>query len=323
MPPDLAHIHDAVRPYTSKNDLRAAWEVLSTLLVLIPLGIALYQFRDHTAFWLLGSIPGALMLVRMFSLGHEAGHAALFRSRRTNLWVGRFLALFSLIPYGCWHRMHYVHHQRLGQIHDAHEGYMWLMTRRQYAAASRVQRALYRAYHHPVTLFAIGPILQFVVFYRWTGTGATAADHRSIRVTNVVIVSLALLVHLTIGLGSFVYAFAPMCVVAAGMGSWMFFTQHMTAHTYWAEDDAWDRKDALLRGSTFYDLPAPLRWCIANAGYHPLHHLNAGIPCYRLRECWEAHAAFFAGCRRVTLLESLRNWRLAVWDEDGKRMAVL
>ena len=73
MAADLAQIHDAVRPYTSKNDLRAAWEVLSTLLVLIPLGIALYQLRDNTAVWLLGSIPGALMLVRMFSLGHEAG----------------------------------------------------------------------------------------------------------------------------------------------------------------------------------------------------------------------------------------------------------
>lgn len=320
MPADLAHIHDAVRPYTEKNDLRAAWEVLSTLLVLIPLGVAIYQFRDHAAFWLLASIPGALLLVRMFSLGHEAGHAALFKRRATNVWVGRFLALFSLIPYGCWHRMHYVHHQRIGQIDTGHEGYMWLMTRKEYDAASRVQRVLYRAYHHPVTLFVIGPILQFVVFYRWTGTGATAADHRSIRVTNVVLAFLALVIHATIGMGSFVYAFAPMCILAAGLGSWMFFTQHMTPATYWAAGSQWERRDALLRGSTFYDLPAVLRWCIANAGYHPLHHLNAGIPCYRLRACWNAHAEFFAGCRRVTLLESLRNFRLALWDDERQRM---
>ena len=323
MPPDLAHIHDAVRPYTSKNDLRAAWEVLSTLLVLIPLGIALYQFRDNTAFWLLGSIPGALMLVRMFSLGHEAGHAALFKGRKVNLWVGRFLALFSLIPYGCWHRMHYVHHQRLGQIHDAHEGYMWLMTRGEYDKASRLTRALYRTYHHPLTLFGIGPILQFLVFYRFPGKQATAADRRSIRATNIVIVMMASVIHATIGLGSFVYAFAPMCILGAGLGSWMFFAQHMTDSTYWAEGADWQRKEALLQGSTFYDVPAIFRWCIANAGYHPLHHFNAGIPCYRLRECWEAHGEFFAGCRRVTLMDSLRNWRLAVWDEDGKRMAVL
>jgi omega-6 fatty acid desaturase (delta-12 desaturase) len=320
MPADFAHIHAAVRPYTEKNDLRAAWEVLSTLLVLIPLGIALYQLRDNTALWLLGSIPGALLLVRMFSLGHEAGHAALFKSRATNLWVGRFLALFALIPYGCWHRMHYVHHQRLGQLDLSHEGYMWLLTRRQYEASPRTQRMLYRLYHHPVTLFVIGPILQFVVFYRWIGIGATEADRRSIRATNAVIASIALVIHATLGLGSFVYAFGPMCIVAAGLGSWMFFTQHMTPTTYWAADD-WERRDALLRGSTYYDLPAPLRWCIANAGYHPLHHLNAGIPCYRLKQCWDAHAAFFAGCQRVTLLDSLRNFRLALWDEERKGMA--
>ncbi len=131
MSTDLAHIHDLVRPYTEKNDLRAFWEVASTLALFIPLVILLYVYRDHPAMWL-GSIPGALMLVRLFSLGHEAGHAALFRSRRANQWIGRFLALFSFIPYGCWHRMHYVHHQRIGKVGGDHEGYMWIMTRQEY-----------------------------------------------------------------------------------------------------------------------------------------------------------------------------------------------
>ena len=237
-----------------------------------------------------------------------------------NQWAGRFLALFSLIPYGCWHRMHYVHHQRIGKVGGDHEGYMWIMTKQEYRACGRAQRLLYRLYHNPVTLFVIGPILQFVVLYRWAGSGATPADRKSIRLTNLTLLAFVLLIGCTIGIGPFLHAFGPMCVLAAGMGSWMFFAQHMTEATYWAPGASWDKKGALLRGSTFYDLPPVLRWCIANAGYHPLHHLNAGIPCYRLRECWEAHADVFAGCPLITLLQSLRNFRLALWDEERSRM---
>ena len=320
MSAELARIHNLVRPYTEKNDLRALWEVLSTLIVFVPLGILLYCYRDHVVIWWLGSIPAALLLVRLFSLGHEAGHAALFRSRRTNQWIGRFLALVSLIPYGCWHRMHYVHHQSIGKVGGDHEGYMWLMTKQEYRSCSRVQRVLYRMYHHPITLFVVGPILQFVILYRWAGSGVTAADRKSIRMTNLALAGIVLVISGTIGIGPFLHAFLPMYVLAAAIGSWLFFIQHVTEKTYWATDGTWDKKGALLGGSTFYDLPPVLRWCIANSGYHPLHHLNAGIPCYRLRECWEAHSDVFSGCPRITLRESLRHFRLALWDEEKNRM---
>lgn len=320
MPPSLAHIRTAVRPFTQKNDFRALWEVVSTFLLFIPFSIVLYQLRHDIAALAIGSVVNALFLVRIFCLAHEAGHAALFNSRRANRWIGRFLTLFALVPYSCWHRMHHVHHRHIGRISEDHEGYMWIITNREYLELGRWRRLLYRVYHHPATLFAVGPILQFTLLYRWPGTGKTATDRRSIHATNLVIVALLLVIHHTIGIAAFALAFLPMCIIAAGIGSWLFFIQHVTEETYWSSDTNWDRTGALLRGSTFYDLPTLLRWFVANACYHPLHHINPGIPCYALRSCWEANARLFEDCPRLTLRQSLGMFRLRLWDEKRQRM---
>ena len=42
-------------------------------------------------------------------------------------------------------------------------------------------------------------------------------------------------------------------------------------------------------GSTFFDLPAPLRWFTANIGVHHVHHLVSRIPSYRLGEVLRDH----------------------------------
>jgi omega-6 fatty acid desaturase (delta-12 desaturase) len=318
--PSLAHIHEAVRPYARKNDWRALWEVASTFFVFVPLAILLYQHRENIAALAIGSVVNALFLVRIFCLTHEAGHGALFTSRKTNKWVGRFLAFFALVPYSCWQRMHHVHHRHVGKLGNDHEGYLWIITKQEHLALNRWQRAIYRIYHHPMALFAVGPILQFALVYRWPGIAKTPSDRRSIHATNLFLAAVLLVVHLTLGLSSFALAFGPMCIIAAGIGSWLFFIQHVSEDTYWSSDTTWDRTGALLRGSTFYDLPAPMRWFIANAGYHPLHHLNAGIPCYALRQCWEANSQLFEHCPRLTLRQSLRMFRLRLWDEEQQRM---
>lgn len=316
----IVQIHNAVRPFTRKNDVRAVWEVVSTFLVFIPISLLLYQHRLNIAALAIGSVVNALLLVRIFCLAHEAGHAALFKSRKINKWLGRFLALFALVPYTCWQRMHRVHHRHVGKIGGDHEGYLWIITKQEYLSLGRWRRLAYRIYHHPMTLFAVGPILQFGLIYRWPGIAKTAADRRSIHATNLLLCAVLFALHHTIGIGAFTLAFLPMYIIAAGIGSWLFFIQHVTEETYWSTDTRWDRTGALLRGSTFYDLPVLLRWFIANACYHPLHHLNAGIPCYRLRQCWEANSKLFEHCPRLTLKQSLGMFRLRLWDEQQQRM---
>jgi omega-6 fatty acid desaturase (delta-12 desaturase) len=74
-----------------------------------------------------------------------------------------------------------------------------------------------------------------------------------------------------------------------------------------------------LRGSSYYKLPAILRWFSGNIGFHHVHHLSPGIPNYNLRRCHDA-SAIFQKVEPLTLLSSLRSLSLRLWDEERKRL---
>jgi acyl-lipid omega-6 desaturase (Delta-12 desaturase) len=74
-----------------------------------------------------------------------------------------------------------------------------------------------------------------------------------------------------------------------------------------------------LHGSSHYDLPALLRWFTANIGVHHVHHLCSRIPYYRLPAVLSEHPEL-RDLGRLTLRESLRCVRLALWDEKQNRL---
>ena len=84
-------------------------------------------------------------------------------------------------------------------------------------------------------------------------------------------------------------------------------------------DDEWTFHETALCGSSNYDLPAPLRWVTANIGVHHVHHLASSIPFYRLPEVLRDHPRL-REIGRVTLRQSLSCVRLALWDEERRRL---
>ena len=44
-------------------------------------------------------------------------------------------------------------------------------------------------------------------------------------------------------------------VVAAAIGSWLFFVQHQFEDAYWQPHESWDFTRAALEGSSYYRLP--------------------------------------------------------------------
>jgi omega-6 fatty acid desaturase (delta-12 desaturase) len=95
--------------------------------------------------------------------------------------------------------------------------------------------------------------------------------------------------------------------------------QHQFESAYWARSDDWNIERSALTGSSYYDLPAVLRWFSGNIGYHHLHHLATRVPNYRLRECFDSHPRL-QQAPRLTLRTSLHSARLRLWDADARRM---
>lgn len=103
-------------------------------------------------------------------------------------------------------------------------------------------------------------------------------------------------------------------------GVWLFYVQHQFAGVYWARKGEWDALRAAMDGSSFYKLPAVLRWFSGSIGYHHVHHLGARIPNYRLKEeCYEAIPALQAK-PPLTIRDSLAAVRLKVWDEARRKL---
>jgi omega-6 fatty acid desaturase (delta-12 desaturase) len=137
--------------------------------------------------------------------------------------------------------------------------------------------------------------------------------------TNLAIATIAATLIWFIGLGPFLLVHLPIALLAGSAGVWLFYVQHQFADTVWARDGEWDRHEAALHGSSHYDLPGVLRWFTANIGVHHVHHLASGIPYYRLPRALHEYPEL-RGTSRLTLVQSFRCVRLALWCEARKRL---
>jgi omega-6 fatty acid desaturase (delta-12 desaturase) len=259
--------------------------------------------------------------MRLFMIQHDCGHGAFFPSRRANDWLGRVLGVLTLTPYAAWRRSHAVHHATSGNLARRGTGDVTTMTLREYQAATPRQRLGYRLYRHPLVLFGLGPAFLFGVRHRipFGRFRDDPAGWASVMGTNAALLALGAGLVMLLGWQTFLIGYVPITLVGATAGVWLFYVQHQHEDTYWAWEPHWDFGTAAIEGSSWYDLPAVLRWVTANIGLHHLHHLSSRIPFYRLSACFAAHPEFRAA-RRLTLRTSLRTARLALWDEQARRL---
>jgi len=137
--------------------------------------------------------------------------------------------------------------------------------------------------------------------------------------TNAAIALIIVMMIWLVGVGPFLLVHGPITLLAASIGVWLFYVQHQFEETWWAKAPTWNHHDAALHGSSHYDLPAVLHWFTANIGMHHVHHLCSRIPYYRLPHVLRDHPAL-RDVGRLTLMESFRCVRLALWDERSRRL---
>lgn len=319
---DPRALQRALSAYRAPRLARSVFELLVTV---IPFGLFwfLTWASVSAGYWLglLLVIPAAGFLVRLFMIQHDCGHGSFFPSRRANDWLGRALGVLTLTPYDLWRHTHALHHAHSGNLDRADEGSIDTLSVREYQALPRAQRLRYRLYRHPLVLFGLGPVYLFMLQNRLP-VGFMRAGWMpwlSTMGSNAAIVLVAIAMMSLVGAGTFLLVHLPIAVLASSIGVWLFYVQHQFENTRWVQDEEWSFREAALYGSSHYDLPAPLRWITANIGVHHVHHLASRIPFYRLPEV----LADFPQLReisRLTLKQSLDCTRLALWDEERRRL---
>lgn len=308
--------------YREPSSRRSLFELLVTLIPFFGLWIVAWWVYPISV-WLtlaIGVVAGCF-LVRLFLIQHDCGHGAFFRQRATNDWVGRFLGVLTLTPYGVWRRSHATHHATSGNLSRRGIGDIDTLTVREYLARPFWRRAVYRLYRHPIVMFGVGPAYYFMLRNRLP-LGFSKGDLPfwiSTMGTNIAIaMTVAALIYL-MGPGPFLLVHMPIALIAASIGVWLFYVQHQFEDTFWAEEPDWKLHDAALYGSSHYDLPIALRWMSANIGVHHVHHIASRIPYYRLPQVLRDYPEL-SQVRRLTLMQSFACVRLRLWDENKKKL---
>lgn len=308
--------------YREADNRRAFWQLSNTLLpyfVLWYLMAATLQ-RGYPYFvTLLLAIPAAALLVRIFILFHDCVHGSFFRRKGGNTFCGYLCGVLVFTSLENWRFSHLRHHATYANLDTRGFGDIWTLTLSEYRTATTFKRLLYRLYRNPAVLFGLGAFFTFFLAYRLPTRKVRRLERMSVLFTNLLILGVALLLARLIGWRHYLLIQLPVLWLAGVAGIWLFYVQHQFAGSYWARKGDWDPLRAAMQGSSFYRLPALLRWCSGSIGYHHVHHLGPRIPNYRLKDCCESVPALREK-PPLTVRQSLGCLHLKVWDEARREL---
>ena len=283
--------------------------------------LILISLASEERYWvsLLLAVPAAGLLVRLFIIQHDCGHGSFFRTRSANDHLGRLLSVLTLTPYGSWAQGHAAHHASTGNLDRRGRGDVETWTVAEYWATTSLRRLFYRLYRNPFVMVGLGAPVNFIVLQRLP-SHQNRDSRRSILGLNLALLAIFGSACLIFGAGTVLKVYLPVIVMAAWAGNWLFYVQHQFDAAEWERDGDWNFHTASLHGSSYFKLPAALRWFSGNIGIHHVHHLCSRVPNYHLQACVDAAPELVPIVNVVTLRESLGCWRLSLWDEQRRSL---
>jgi len=319
--PPAAEWKRAIEPYVGPDSRYAALQVVTTLSLLALAFAAMLFAMDISILLAIAIAPvTAGLLVRTFIMMHDCAHGSLFESRRMNDFIGYITGVLTLTPFDQWRRDHALHHASSGDLDRRGHGDVPTITVREYKAKPPKEQFIYRLIRHPASLMFVGPIhLMFGQRLRSRSKATKDKQITSIWATNVGIAFCLGLALWLIGWKATLLVYGLPIYLAAMAGIWLFYVQHQFEDAYWESHDEWDYVTACLRGSSHLKLPAVFQWFTGSIGLHHIHHLSPRIPNYRLQRCHDDNL-LFQSAPEVRFRSGMAALRLALWDEDRRRM---
>lgn len=309
-------------PFRRASNSRALLQLIPTAALFALVWWAMtWSLRVSYPLTMVLAVVDAALLVRLFIFFHDCAHGSFFRGEFLNHAVGGLLGVLTMTPFRFWKRHHVLHHATAGNLDRRGTGDIGTLTIREYLSLTTPRRFAYRLQRTPIVFLLAGPLWLFMIRHRFPiGMPLSwSREWRSVAWNNVGIVAVVAAMVRCVGVGPFLAIQIPVFLLSAIAGLWLFHVQHQFESTYWRREHEWDFTTACVEGSSHLALPQPLRWFTGDIGIHHIHHLCSSIPNYRLARSMEAVADLEAP-RRVTLWQSLRCARLALWDEDSRRL---
>ena len=309
---------EIIRNYQVPDLNQAVGQILTSAVPYVGLMI-LMVFTIKISYWtLLLVIPAGGFAIRTFIIFHDCGHQSFFgaKNKKANDVLGVITGILTFTPYHFWRRAHAKHHATVAKLDQRGKGDVWMLTVAEWNEASKWKKLAYRVYRNPLVLFTVGAWFNIIVAQRIPFPGMDPQDKRSILLTDLALLLIAVSVSLVIGWRAYLLIQIPVMMIAASVGVWLFYVQHQFPGAYWARKDEWDYLTACLEGSSFYKLPDVLRFFTGNIGFHHLHHLSHLVPNYHLPRLSRQQPEF--AVQPITIRDTRKLLAIRLYDESTR-----
>jgi omega-6 fatty acid desaturase (delta-12 desaturase) len=251
-------------------------------------------------------------------IGHDACHGSYTRYDWLNKIVGRIAFLPSLTPFSLWDVGHNVAHHGFTNLKGRDQ--VWVpMSAEEWQNASKARRALVRIYRS-----GFGQGLYYLIEMWWKKLILPSKKHVGVRRAiflwdNVLVLSVgaAWITALVLWavydnhsivwtlLGGFVLPFLAFnCIMG-----WVIYVQHTHPEVAWFDKrDEWQKRLGFITTTVNVVVPKSLGRILHDILEHGAHHVNTGVPLYRLREAQTALKNAVPQLARVYVLNWNRYW---------------
>jgi omega-6 fatty acid desaturase (delta-12 desaturase) len=221
-------------------------------------------------------IPASIAIARLFVIGHDACHGSYTRYDRLNKIIGRIAFLPSLTPFSLWDVGHNVAHHGFTNLKGRDQ--VWVpMSAEEWATASKGRRMLERIYRSGA--------LWITALVLWAMNG-----HHSVTWTL---------------LCGFVLPFIAFnCIMG-----FVIYVQHTHPDVAWFDKrDEWQKRLGFITTTINVVVPKRMGQILHDILEHGAHHVNTGVPLYRLRAAQAALKSAVPQLARTYVLSWKRYW---------------
>src|SRR5882757_2143249 len=256
-----------LQPFTV--DRASAAPIIWFLLDWLVLGVAIASLLVVEAWWIkvFASLVAALWIARLFVIGHDACHGSYTPNKTLNKWIGRIAFLPSLTPYSLWEVGHNLAHHGFTNLKG--RDYVWTpYSPSEFARLPWMRRQLEHIYRS-----GVGQGVYYMVEMWWKKLFFPGRKHVTTRRTSHLIDSFLVA-------GFAVPFFLWNCLMG-----FVIYVQHTHPRVAWYERrDEWSANAGYATTTVHIKLMRPLDGLIHYILEHGAHHVNMGIPLYRLKE---------------------------------------
>jgi acyl-lipid omega-6 desaturase (Delta-12 desaturase) len=270
-----------------------SFAVLVFDLALFAAGSALALLASGITLKLVGTLGVTAATIRLFMIGHDACHGSFFSSAKLNAIVGRIAFLPSMTAFSLWEVGHNTAHHGFNNLKGRDQ--VWApLSKAEFDAYPRHRRALERLYRSG---FGWGAYYLVEMWWKklyFASRKEIGSSRRKYKLDSLLVSAVAVLwlgvVAAVAGATEQSFALLVVLAVVVPFLLWnatigfVVYLHHTHPRIAWFKNrQEWQRNRAYLTATARVRFPFGIDRLLHSIMEHNAHHLNPGIPMFRLR----------------------------------------